>query len=502
MPKAKASTAPEASSNAYKWFHTLQETNGQHLALILTYLFAALVKWCIGLNGYSGAGVPPKFGDFEAQRHWLEITAHLPVREWYRYDLKWWGLDYPPLTAYHSWFMGKLAHLINPKWVALDTSRGLEEQGLKVFMRATALLTEYLIYVPPLVLFVNRWVGRDWVRKNVLILLILLQPALNIIDHGHFQFNSAMLGFALWSFLLFCGGNDVAGAVFFCFSLLYKQMALFYAIPVFCFLLGRCLKDRNGFALLLKLGAAVVVTFAISLLPFLGSLDDVVQIFRRVFPVERGLYEDKVANVWCAVNVVVKLRQLFDMQKLMFLSIAATLAAVLPSSIDVLLRPDKRRLIYAVLNGSLGFFLFSFQVHEKSILLPLLPATLLLLDEPLWSVWFNNVAMFSMFPLLKRDELVLPYFITIALWNWLGFTKLRQTSIMLKALIAFSYALIATIQILEFTTQPPANLPDIYTVANVELSTALFCLFALYFNYRQFTLPSSPRAPSEKTKTQ
>lgn len=47
-------------------------------------------------------------GDFEAQRHWMELTIHLPISQWYFYDLDWWGLDYPPLTAYHSWFLGKL----------------------------------------------------------------------------------------------------------------------------------------------------------------------------------------------------------------------------------------------------------------------------------------------------------------------------------------------------------------------------------------------------------
>lgn len=31
----------------------------------------------------SGAGKPPMFGDFEAQRHWMEITYHLPYTEWY-----------------------------------------------------------------------------------------------------------------------------------------------------------------------------------------------------------------------------------------------------------------------------------------------------------------------------------------------------------------------------------------------------------------------------------
>lgn len=83
------------------------------------------VKWCIGLGDYSGTllihtpdiechptclgyATPPMFGDYEAQRHWMELTIHLPVQQWYRYDLQYWGLDYPPLTAYVSWVCGKM----------------------------------------------------------------------------------------------------------------------------------------------------------------------------------------------------------------------------------------------------------------------------------------------------------------------------------------------------------------------------------------------------------
>lgn len=54
---------------------------------------------------------PPMHGDFEAQRHWMEITTHLPVKDWYWHDLEWWGLDYPPLTAYHSWVLGIMCGL-------------------------------------------------------------------------------------------------------------------------------------------------------------------------------------------------------------------------------------------------------------------------------------------------------------------------------------------------------------------------------------------------------
>lgn len=60
----------------------------------------------------SGYDNEPRFGDFEAQRHWMEITTNLPISEWYRNstvnDLDYWGIDYPPLSAYHSWICGKM----------------------------------------------------------------------------------------------------------------------------------------------------------------------------------------------------------------------------------------------------------------------------------------------------------------------------------------------------------------------------------------------------------
>eukprot|EP00967_Tisochrysis_lutea_P065787 scaffold85604_cov20-Tisochrysis_lutea.AAC.2 len=31
----------------------------------------------------AGAGHPPKYGDYEAQRHWMEVAIHLPPSEWY-----------------------------------------------------------------------------------------------------------------------------------------------------------------------------------------------------------------------------------------------------------------------------------------------------------------------------------------------------------------------------------------------------------------------------------
>ena len=114
------------------------------------------------------------FGDYEAQRHWMELTNHLPLRQWYKYDLRYWGLDYPPLTAYHSWLCGKMwvgfgytcapllpwkssGSFINASWFALDASRGIETPTSKLFMRSTVLLSDYAIYVPAVWFFTRVW---------------------------------------------------------------------------------------------------------------------------------------------------------------------------------------------------------------------------------------------------------------------------------------------------------------------------------------------------------
>ncbi|KAG8830064.1 Glucosyltransferase-like protein [Serendipita sp. 399] len=66
--------------------------------------------------------------------------------------------------------------------------------------------------------------------------------------------------------------------------------------------------------------------------------------------------------------------------------------------------PTISLLAHSLFQCSLSFFLFSFQVHEKTILVPLLPATLLMVaSAPTveggdweWGVLLNNVGCFSL----------------------------------------------------------------------------------------------------------
>jgi hypothetical protein len=113
-------------------------------AAAVVVLAAIAVRCAIGLHPHSGMGKPPMFGDFEAQRHWMELTTSLPLADWYRdteqNDLQYWGLDYPPLTAYHSWVCGTVLGWLEPASMELTASRGYESPGHKTAMRAAVLV--------------------------------------------------------------------------------------------------------------------------------------------------------------------------------------------------------------------------------------------------------------------------------------------------------------------------------------------------------------------------
>ncbi|KAJ2366354.1 Glucosyltransferase-like protein [Coemansia sp. RSA 2611] len=518
MPPHKARKAAARSAIvvlARNWFQFLKDQGAQNIALPVTVLFALLIRWCVGLHGYSGMGTPPLYGDYEAQRHWMEITVHLSPSQWYFYDLEYWGLDYPPLTAFQSWICGIVATYINPSWVALGESRGIETHASKLFMRASALVLEFLVYVPAVVLlFQSRRVQMSWVARQTAIFSVLIQPCLILVDHGHFQYNAVMIGFLVWAVYFAAQESYVAMAIAFCCSFMFKQMGLYYAPAVFAFLLAKCFQPRHGIVLFVKLGLAVLGTIGIMLLPWIGSLAQLQQILFRVFPVARGLYEDKVANVWCAVNVAVKLRSIFEPQSLVRLATGATALVFLPSCChlfymlkraDYTQRANAVKLLkYGLLNTSLAFFLFSFQVHEKSILVPLAPALLLIDDEP-WAVnWFVQVALFSLYPLLFVDGQHIPYWVLAVGWSFFrscpgcpADTQIPRTVLKLQWLSTLAMLAIHTAHAL---VPAPASLPDIYVVLNVTFSCAMFVGFLGYFNYRQFTCAQPDRSGSKQKK--
>ncbi|SCZ89918.1 BZ3500_MvSof-1268-A1-R1_Chr1-3g01661 [Microbotryum saponariae] len=591
----------QTDSPVRRWTKSFEPAVGPTRTLTLAVAFVVLVKCIVGLGEYSGFGVPPLRGDLEAQRHWLSLTSatltskwlhlapssyarHDPIQitRWYHHDYDYWRLDYPPLTAYHSLLLGFLARL-TPRTAEFVTWRPpsdapkdalaaweqnmvqLEQTGeMKAWMRTTVIVGDLLVYISAVVVYCSR----NYAKKEsssrraqpviVATLSVLLQPALILIDNGHFQYvfeaqhtrtavgtdwpmlippprryNSLMLGLTVWALNFFQSGYDLLGAVAFVGALGFKQMALYYSPAIFAYLLGKCLYrgGRLGMSLFINLGFITVVSFGLLLSPFLSKPSEILQILARIFPFSRGLFEDKVANFWCAINVVVKLRQLASVASLARLALVFTLVALLPSVIGLLwisreLGIRKRQneaatghtksaqlngapaataesatdviqtiklLPHALFVSSMSFFMFSFQVHEKSILLPLMPITLLMGGREAgfgrmdweWGVLLNNVGVFSMWPLLKRDGVGLAYLVLTLGWNYvIGYNPLALRRSFVKYLSIASYATIALLHVVELVASPPAHLPDLFVVMNLTVSCAVFGLGYLWASKR------------------
>ncbi|KAK3089053.1 hypothetical protein FSP39_000461 [Pinctada imbricata] len=458
------------------------------------------------------------FGDYEAQRHWMEITYNLPVSQWYvnstNNDLMYWGLDYPPLTAYHSWLCGYLANKINPAWVKLNASRGYESYTHKLFMRYSVIVADVMVYFPAVFcIFCSQFTSSSQQDRSSL--LALLYPGIILTDHGHFQYNCISLGLTLLAVLFIGKERNLWGSLFFCLALNYKQMELYHALPFFCYLLGYCIRRITGRGLLdlICIGAVVVLSFAACWAPFLASKELVLQVLHRIFPVARGLYEDKVANVWCSLSVIVKLKQILTMDQLIYLCLVSTMMFLLPSAIDLLIRPSLKRFKYSLINSSLVFFLFSFHVHEKSILIPAVIVCLMVMDHPLWCLWFTVISTFSMVPLLIKDGLMIPYTASLLLYciTYISimpvFTSTQNSKIHLLEKFIFIISVIGVVilSIAIVTLTPPPHLPDLFPVLISLFCCGHYIVFLLYFYYHQFTCeenmaPSNVKISKRKKK--
>ncbi len=586
------------------------------------------------------------YGDFEAQRHWIEITNALPRHQWYKEggdnDLQYWGLDYPPLTAFHSWAMGRVAWFGLTAWYGNQTvashgsdsqnarhqqneqskaeevfagmfglhySRGSESVLTKSFMRWSALIADLLVYFPAAFLLVRHlsrvaaperskpvalWSSVHWVCFTVGLacLLILLPFPLILIDHGHFQYNSISLGLMLW-YMLFAVtpimfsqhrlALDTLALISFWAAILYKQMSLYYIPAVGCYFLGEALTFGGGrrgivkrliiaFVMCMYFAFVTAICFAVGFGPFVETahnssdggfaadrsgvpsfpswqalLEGPSHVLSRMFPFKRGLYEDKVANFWCAVSVVWKMPKFVDeivyqglateevvRSTVVKICAATTFFAALPSCIGLLrfmiasasshvrfsTLQFGKQLARCLAASALSFFLFSFQVHEKSILLPWLPVSVLCIisliqfvstqpsdprriiaktryaKESVIALHFCLVSLFSMYPLVVKDGLLAVYFAFFA--GLAGCTFFASTHLSGKQDFTSTFLFVLSVfgmiilHLADALFTPPSRYPDLITLAFVGYSCIHFLVY--WFSYTQRCLTEARNA--------
>lgn len=371
------------------------------------------------------------FGDFEAQRHWMAVALHVPLNKWYTHNLGYWGLDYPPLTAYWAAGWGAVARWAAPdlvlppaesmtSGVPLPGAVGEAAHGGRLLMRASVFVGDFVVYIPAVAAWLLASRVAPQARARAAAPLLLL-PALVAVDHGHFQYNSVSLGLALAAAAASVSERELIAAALFALALNYKQMLLFFSPVFFVWLLGRAFaKGLRGvtacgdggratrssidgstvcatLAAVASIGAVVVSVFAAVWSPFClstsaaegGCAGGLAAVLRRQFPLARNVFEDKVGSLWCALEPALGVRAWLMREPSAAPRVAATAAAVTAALMAPALPPLWRMaraaaggrargapqaLALAMLAVSASFFLGGFQVHEKSILMPALAA--------------------------------------------------------------------------------------------------------------------------------
>ncbi|EER42082.1 glucosyltransferase Alg8 [Histoplasma capsulatum var. duboisii H88] len=378
-----------------------------------------------------------KSTDFEVHRNWLAITHSLPVDKWYYEKTSEWTLDYPPFFGVLEWLLSQVAVLVDPAMLKLD-NLNYDSWQTVYFQRFSVIALEFV-----LVYALHRYIQSVEVGSKRLAhaaaLSILLSPGLLIIDHIHFQYNGFLYGLLILSLVLARKQSTLLySGITFAILLCLKHIYLYLSLAYFVYLLRvYCLHPRSPSIFrprlgnIFKLGVGVLGVFGAAFGPFFywGQLG---QLKARLFPFSRGLCHAYWApNVWAMYSFVDRVLILVaphlglkvDSSALGSVTrglVGDTSFAVLPEvtkehtfTLTLLfqllclaklwLQPDWDTFLGAVTLCGYAAFLFGWHVHEKAILLVLIPFSLLALRDRRFFSAFRPLAVaghVSLFPLL------------------------------------------------------------------------------------------------------
>ncbi|KAF2652176.1 glycosyltransferase family 57 protein [Lophiostoma macrostomum CBS 122681] len=377
-----------------------------------------------------------KSTDFEVHRNWLALTHSLPIQEWYYEKTSEWTLDYPPFFAYFEWLLSQAAARVEPALLNVK-ALGYDSWQTVYFQRTTVILTE-LVLVYALHIYVKG--SKSKRTAYAAALSILLSPGLLIIDHIHFQYNGFLFGILVLSLVL--ARNDstlLLSGLLFAVLLCFKHIYLYLAPAYFVYLLRvYCLDSRSSFPYFsvrflnsLKLGISILSVFGAAFGPF-ALWGQVEQMTRRLFPFSRGLCHAYWApNIWAIYSftdrVLIYLAPYLGLQvdrnavnsvtrglvgdsafavlpeippRACFL---LTLSFQIPFLIRLFVKPSWHAFVGAVTLCGYASFLFGWHVHEKAILIVIIPFSLIALRDRRFFGAFRPLAVaghVSLFPLL------------------------------------------------------------------------------------------------------
>uniref|UniRef100_A0A3P8TX02 Alpha-1,3-glucosyltransferase n=1 Tax=Amphiprion percula TaxID=161767 RepID=A0A3P8TX02_AMPPE len=366
---------------------------------------------CLFINAYHST-------DFEVHRNWLAITHSLPVSRWYHENTSEWTLDYPPLFAWFEFGLSHVAQHFDRNMLQVENLHYASPSTV-LFQRLSVIFTDvvFIYAAKECCRCVQEQKGSQDVLNRpsfVLAVLLLWNFGLLIVDHIHFQYNGFLFGVLLLSVAKHLQSQHLQGALLFAILLNLKHIYLYVAPAYGIYLLrSYCFTQDNkdgsirwmSFSplRLLALGSIVVSVCALSFGPFI-AMGQLPQVLSRLFPFKRGLCHAYWApNIWALYSVLDKglavlgvrlklleeaelprasmtggLVQEFQHSVLLSVSPSATLVctllSILPAVASIWLRPcGARGFLRCLLLCALGSFMFGWHVHEKAVLIAILP---------------------------------------------------------------------------------------------------------------------------------
>lgn len=398
--------------------------------------------------------------DFEVHRNWLAITHSLPVSRWYYEATSEWTLDYPPFFAWFEYALSHVARLFDPEMLKIENLNYASQETV-LFQRLSVILTDLLfIYAAKQCCrsLDGKTDRRDLLERPTFILAVLLlwNFGLLVVDHIHFQYNGFLSGIMLLSVARLFQKRHLESALLFAVLLNFKHIYLYIAPAYGIYLLrSYCFTSDNtdgslkwrSFSILRLLSLAVIVlfVFTVSFGPFvyMGQLP---QVLSRLFPFKRGLCHAYWApNFWALYNAADKVLSIIGVKMHLvdpaairtgsmtgglvqefehsilpsvtpLATLICTLLSILPSVLLLWKRPrGPAGFLRCLVLCALGSFMFGWHVHEKAILLAILPLSILAVhsakDAGIYLI-LATTGHFSLFPLLfTAQELPIKIFL-------------------------------------------------------------------------------------------
>lgn len=425
--------------------------------------------------------------DFEVHRNWLALTNNLSHHKWYYENTSEWTLDYPPFFAWFEYCLSQFAKYFDEKMLDV-TNLNYDSYQTVLFQKLSVIFADFLLIYATYRCSQNLQTSREHSNKalqaksepRILSILIIFNAGLLLVDHIHFQYNGFLTGMLFLSLYNILGGNILWGALWFATLLNFKHIFLYMA-PAFGIFLFRtyCMNPKKkGFSSILsfsplrliQLAIIVVLVFTSSFVPFKDHLP---QVLSRLFPFKRGLTHAYWApNFWALYNFLDKVISILGV-KFKFINpetlrttsfskglveeaehaflpsitplitVILTLVFIMPCLVDLWFWPRAltekylgNQFLRSVVFTSLTSFMFGWHVHEKAILMAILPLALLAVrgtrkDAEIF-VFLQAVGHYSLFPLLFTPFETVTKICIVLLYSILTFEfmhKLKQSNI-------------------------------------------------------------------------